>query len=210
MTNMFGDRKKSWNCWSLCGLIDLVSIKTQIISDQNSWTTKMVVVGSRFILKKIGEEQTELFLAINYETNREVVMESVDLIFHVVLLARSIGLNLNNIIWLIDCVNTEAPTQHSMEQPNLLIRNKSNYGIDYPLSTNKIQGNKPYNVIFGRLNSSILNLFMIIIGLGTNGCQYHDMLNTLFLDILQNIITLIYSRGIKYSEIINEVINRTG
>lgn len=58
----------------------------------------MVVVGSRFILKKIGEEQTELFLAINYETNREVVMESVDLIFHVVLLARSIGLNLNNII----------------------------------------------------------------------------------------------------------------
>ncbi|KON71484.1 Phosphoribosyl-AMP cyclohydrolase [Candidatus Hodgkinia cicadicola] len=208
MANMFGGRKKSWNCWSLCSLINLVSIKTQIISDQNSWTTKMVVVGPRFILKKIGEEQTELLLAANYETNHEVVMESVDLIFHVVLLARSIGLNLNNIMWLIDCVNTEAPTQYPLEQPNLLRGNKSNYGIDYPLPTNNIQSNKPYNVVFSRLNSSILNLFMVIIGLGTNGCRYYDILNMLFLDVLQNIITLIYNRGIKYSEITNEVINR--
>ena len=49
---------------------------------------------------------------------------------------------------------------------------------------------------------------MVITKLGTNGCRYHNVLNMLFLDVLQNIITLIYNRGIKYSEIINEVINR--
>ncbi|PIM96035.1 Phosphoribosyl-AMP cyclohydrolase [Candidatus Hodgkinia cicadicola] len=209
MDNVFAGGMRSWNCWNLYELIDLVSIKSQIISDQNSWTTKMVVAGPKLILKKIGEEQTELFLALNYETNREVVMESVDLIFHVVLLARRIGLNLNNIMRLIGYVNTKTSTQHPIKRPNLLRVNKPNYGMNYPLLIHNIRRIKQCNVLFDRLNSSILNLFMVVVGLGTNGCRYHDVLNMLFFDVLRNIITLICNRNIKYSEVVNEVINRT-
>ncbi|PIM96939.1 Phosphoribosyl-AMP cyclohydrolase [Candidatus Hodgkinia cicadicola] len=210
MDNMFVGKRRSWNYWYLYDLMNLVAIKSQILSDQNSWISKMLVAGPKLILKKIGQEQTELFLAINYEANHEVVMESVDLIFHVVLLARSIGFNLNNVIRLINHFNTETPTQHPMKRPNLLRINRPNYGMHYPLLTPNIWKIKQYNVIFGRLNNSILNLFMVVVGLGTRGYWYYNGLSTLFFDVLQNIITLIRSRNIRYLELINEVINRTG
>ncbi len=170
----------------------------------------MLLAGPRLILKKIGEEQTELFLAVNYETNREVVMESIDLVFHVVLLARSIGLNLNNIIRLIDRFNTETPTQHPMNRPNLLRINRPNYGMYYPLLTHNIQRINQCNVIFGRLNSSILNLFMVVVGLGKRGWRYYNVLTMLFFEVLQNIITLMRYRNIGCLELFNEVNNRAG
>ncbi|PIM95136.1 Phosphoribosyl-AMP cyclohydrolase [Candidatus Hodgkinia cicadicola] len=210
MDNMFGGRRRYWNCWYLYDLMHLVAIKSQILSDRNSWTTKMLLAGPRLILKKIGEEQTELFLAVNYETNREVVMESIDLVFHVVLLARSIGLNLNNIIRLIDRFNTETPTQHPMNRPNLLRINRPNYGMYYPLLTHNIQRINQCNVIFGRLNSSILNLFMVVVGLGKRGWRYYNVLTMLFFEVLQNIITLMRYRNIGCLELFNEVNNRAG
>ncbi|WP_146657092.1 hypothetical protein [Candidatus Hodgkinia cicadicola] len=110
---------------------------------------------------------------------------------------------------MIGCVNTETSTQHPMKWSNLLRVNKSNYIMNYSLSINNIRRIKHCNVIFDRLNSSILNLFMVVVGFETNGYRYHNVLNVLFFDVLQNVITLICSRNIKYSEVVDEVINRT-
>lgn len=59
---------------------------------------KLLVAGPRFILKQIKEKQMKLVLAVNFQANREVVMKSVDLVLQVFLLARSIGLNIDNVI----------------------------------------------------------------------------------------------------------------
>ncbi len=44
----------------------------------------------------------ELTLAVNFQVNRKIIIESIDLILQVFLLARRIGLNINNVIRLID------------------------------------------------------------------------------------------------------------
>ncbi len=89
----------------------LVCIKSQIISDQNQLTTDLLTTRPRYIFKRIKEEQTELTFTINFQADREAIIESVDLIHQVFLLARSIGLNINNVIRLIDYRLIEALTQ---------------------------------------------------------------------------------------------------
>ncbi len=89
----------------------LVCIKSQIISNQNQLTTDLLTTRPRYIFKRIKEEQTELTFTINFQADREAVIESVDLIHQVLLLARSIGLNINNVIRLIDYRLIEALTQ---------------------------------------------------------------------------------------------------
>lgn len=99
------------------------------ISDWNTWTTELLTTGPIFTLKQIRHEQMELTLAVNFQTNREVVMEFVALIFQVFLLARRIGLNINNVIRLIDYWNTVATTQRCDKWSNLLKVN----GLDYAI-----------------------------------------------------------------------------
>ncbi|PIM96277.1 Phosphoribosyl-AMP cyclohydrolase [Candidatus Hodgkinia cicadicola] len=204
-------RKGSWrscNCSGLYRLANLVCIKSQILLDQTLWTTKLLTTRPRFILKRIKEEQMKLILAVNYNVNRRVVMKSVDLIFQVFLLARSIGLNINNIIRLINYWNIVAITQHYDKWSSLLRTNKLKFNMNYQFSINNIRSNKLDNIILNGLNNLISDLFNVIFKLGLDGYRYHNKLITLFYNILQNVIALICNRGIKCSVMFNEVINK--
>ncbi len=100
--NVRGRYWRPWNYLVLYRLMWLVCIKSQIISNQNPLTTDLLTTRPKLILRRIKEEQTELTLAIRFQVDCEIVMESVDLIHQVLLLARSIGLNINNVIRFID------------------------------------------------------------------------------------------------------------
>lgn len=176
--------------------------------DQTLWTTKLLTTRPRFILKRIKEEQMKLILAVNYNVNHRVVMKSVDLIFQVFLLARSIGLNINNIIRLINYWNIVAITQHYDKWSSLLRTNKLNFNMNYQFSINNTRSNKLDNIILNGLNNLISDLFNVIFKLGLDGYRYHNKLITLFYNILQNVIALICNRGIKCSVMFNEVINK--
>ncbi|PIM95476.1 Phosphoribosyl-ATP pyrophosphatase [Candidatus Hodgkinia cicadicola] len=204
-------RRKSWKPWCYWGLyelMELVCIKSQIISNQNQSTTDLFTTRQKHIFKRIKEEQTELTFTINFQADREAIIESVDLIHQVFLLARSIGLNINNIIRLIDYRYIEALTQCYKKWPNLSRINKSNYTMGYRLSMNNFWSNKLDNITLDRLNDSISNLSMFITKFRPDGYRYYDILEILFFNILQNIITLIYNRDIKYSITINKAINK--
>ncbi|PIM95438.1 Phosphoribosyl-ATP pyrophosphatase [Candidatus Hodgkinia cicadicola] len=199
---------KFWCCWGLYKLMRLVSIKSQIISDQNPLTTGLFITRPEIIFKRIKEEQIELTLTINFQADREVVMESIDLIHKVFLLARSIGFNINNVIRLIDYKYIEVLVQRYKKRPNLSRINKFNYNMGYRLSMNNFRSNELDNIGLGWLNDSISNLSMFITKFRPGGYRYHNILEVLFFNVLQNIITLVCNRNIKYSMIINEAINK--
>ncbi|KON71460.1 Phosphoribosyl-AMP cyclohydrolase [Candidatus Hodgkinia cicadicola] len=197
-----------WCCWGLYKLMRLVSIKSQIISDQNPLTTGLFISRPEIIFKRIKEEQIELTLTINFQADREVVMESVDLIHQVFLLARSIGFNINNVIRLIDYKYIEVMVQRYKKRPNLSRINKFNYNMNYRLSMNNFRSNELDNITLGQLNDSISNLSIFITKFRPGSYRYHNILEILFFNILQNIITLVCNRNIRYSVLINKAINR--
>ncbi len=204
-------RKRSWRSWcywSLYRLTEIVCIKSQLILDQNSLITELLTTRPKFILKRIKEDRTELTFAVNFQVDYRVVMKSIDLTLQVFLLARSIGLNIDNVIKQITYNNIEELTQRYRKRPTMLRINRFNYNRDYRLSMNSFRNNELDNIILSRLNNSILNLSIFITKLGTNDYRYQKVIDMLFSNILQNIITLIYNSNIKYSEIINDVINK--
>ncbi|PIM95072.1 Phosphoribosyl-AMP cyclohydrolase [Candidatus Hodgkinia cicadicola] len=206
--NIWGWHRRSYDYFGLYGLIDLVCFKAQTLSDRNSWITKLLAAKPRVIFKRIKEEQVELTLAVNFQVNHAVVMESIDLMLRVIILARSIGLNINNVVRLIDYWNIVASTQRFNKWSNFSRSTKSNYNRNYRLSMNKFRSNKLDNITLSRLNNSISNLFVIITKLGTNNYRYKNILIDIFYNILSNIITLICNRGVKYSMMISETIDK--
>ncbi len=73
---------------------------------------------------------------------------------------------------------------------------------------NNFRSNRLDNITLSRLNNSISNLFMVITNLRTGSYRYRNILNGLFYNVLYNIITLICNRSIKYSMVINEIIDK--
>ncbi|PIM96162.1 Phosphoribosyl-ATP pyrophosphatase [Candidatus Hodgkinia cicadicola] len=211
MDNMFGGRRRYWRSYDYVGLyslIDLVCFKAQTISDQNSWITRLIAARPKVIFKRIKEEQVELTLAVNFQVNHVVIIESIDLMLRVIILARSIGLNINKVARLINYWNIVALTQRFNKWSNVLRSNRSNYNINYRLSMNKFRSNKLDNITLSKLNNSISNLFIVVTKLGISSYRYNNILIDLFYNILYNIITLICNRNIKYSLMIDEIIDK--
>lgn len=79
---------------------DMLSRLEQIVRDRDetrpegSYTTYLLEKGLDKILKKIGEEATEVVVAAKNEDNEELRNESADLLFHLVVLLRARGLPL--------------------------------------------------------------------------------------------------------------------
>ena len=54
--------------------------------DDNSYTSSLMLKGIDKILKKIGEEATEVVIAAKEGKNNEIVYETTDLIFHLLVM----------------------------------------------------------------------------------------------------------------------------
>jgi phosphoribosyl-ATP pyrophosphohydrolase/phosphoribosyl-AMP cyclohydrolase len=62
-----------------------------------SYTAELFAAGPSRIAQKVGEEGVELVLASTSGTRQEVVSEAADLVYHMLVLLRSHGLNLADI-----------------------------------------------------------------------------------------------------------------
>ncbi len=67
------------------------------LSADSSYTAKLFTKGKVKIANKVGEEATELISAFLAETNREIVEESADLIYHLLVLLEFSGLNMDDV-----------------------------------------------------------------------------------------------------------------
>ena len=72
----------------------LVDVSGKIDSDPNtSYTAKLLAAGPAYCAKKLGEEGVELALAIAGGTKEEVTNEAADLLFHMAVALKSVGVS---------------------------------------------------------------------------------------------------------------------
>jgi phosphoribosyl-AMP cyclohydrolase / phosphoribosyl-ATP pyrophosphohydrolase len=78
----------------------LEHIVAQRIADrpEGSYTAKLLDLGMTRIAQKVGEEGLELALAAVAQSDREVIREAADLLFHTVLLLKAKGLSLAQVV----------------------------------------------------------------------------------------------------------------
>lgn len=78
------------------GLIDLIeSRKTE--KKEGSYTTYLFEKGIDKILKKVGEESTEVIIAAKSDDKKETIYEIADLAYHVMVLMIEMGISLEDI-----------------------------------------------------------------------------------------------------------------
>ena len=89
---MSGERQP----FSYEGLLELIKgRKTE--KKEGSYTTYLFEKGLDKILKKIGEESTEVIIAAKAEDKNETVYEIADLIYHIMVLMAEMGISLDEI-----------------------------------------------------------------------------------------------------------------
>ena len=82
--------------FSLQGLAELLQGRKEQMPE-NSYTTYLFQKGLDKILKKVGEESTEVIIAAKAEDKRETVYEIADLAYHVMVLMTEAGISVEDI-----------------------------------------------------------------------------------------------------------------
>jgi phosphoribosyl-AMP cyclohydrolase / phosphoribosyl-ATP pyrophosphohydrolase len=70
---------------------------------EGSYTAKLLDLGMTRMAQKVGEEGLELALAAVAQSDREVIGEAADLLFHTVLLLKAKGLSLAQVVGELRC-----------------------------------------------------------------------------------------------------------
>ena len=82
--------------FSLQGLMDLL-VGRKIEKKEGSYTTYLFEKGIDKILKKVGEENTEVIIAAKADDKKETVYEIADLCYHVMVLMVEMGISIEDI-----------------------------------------------------------------------------------------------------------------
>ena len=82
--------------FSLEGLMDLLKGRKETLPE-GSYTTYLFQKGLDKILKKVGEESTEVIIAGKAEDKRETVYEIADLAYHIMVLMTEMGISLEDV-----------------------------------------------------------------------------------------------------------------
>ena len=84
------------NAFSLEALMDML-VGRKVEKKEGSYTTYLFEKGLDKILKKVGEECTEVIIAGKAEDKRETIYEIADLTYHVLVLMIELGISLEDI-----------------------------------------------------------------------------------------------------------------
>lgn len=84
------------NDWTYQGLMDLIEGR-KTNPQEGSYTTYLFNKGLDKILKKVGEESTEVIIAAKAEDKKETIYEISDLAYHVMVLMVEAGISLDDI-----------------------------------------------------------------------------------------------------------------
>ena len=83
--------------FSMEGLMELIEGR-KINKKEGSYTTYLFDKGLDKILKKVGEESTEVIIAAKAEDKRDTIYEIADLTYHVMVLMTQMGISLDEIM----------------------------------------------------------------------------------------------------------------
>ncbi|MGN0169321.1 MAG: bifunctional phosphoribosyl-AMP cyclohydrolase/phosphoribosyl-ATP diphosphatase HisIE [Lachnospiraceae bacterium] len=93
--------------FSLEGLMELINGR-RVDKKEGSYTTYLFEKGLDKILKKVGEESTEVIIAAKSDDKKETVYEIADLVYHVMVLMIQMGISL-------DDINAELASRHVID-----------------------------------------------------------------------------------------------
>ncbi|WJH41672.1 phosphoribosyl-ATP diphosphatase [Aliirhizobium terrae] len=81
-------------------LNDLEKIVAQraAASPEESWTAKLVAAGQTKAAKKLGEEAVETVIAAVAQERKELVSESADLVYHLLVVLKIAGIPLQDVV----------------------------------------------------------------------------------------------------------------
>ncbi|MEP0861941.1 MAG: bifunctional phosphoribosyl-AMP cyclohydrolase/phosphoribosyl-ATP diphosphatase HisIE [Ignavibacterium sp.] len=65
---------------------------------EESYTTELFKSGSDRIIQKVGEEATEVIIAAKNKSRREIIYESADLLYHLIVMLQDNDINLSDVI----------------------------------------------------------------------------------------------------------------
>lgn len=65
---------------------------------EGSYTTELFKSGSDRIIQKVGEEATEVIIAAKNKSRREIIYESADLLFHLMVMLADNEINLTDVV----------------------------------------------------------------------------------------------------------------
>lgn len=85
------------NDFSVSGLMELIKGRKDF-PKEGSYTSYLFEKGLDKILKKVGEEATEVIIAAKAEDKKETVYEIADLVYHVIVLMTEAGISMEDII----------------------------------------------------------------------------------------------------------------
>ena len=78
-------------------LNDLVK-QRKIELPENSYTTKLFKEGSDRIIQKVGEESVEVVIAAKNKSRKEIIYESADLLFHLLVMLTDNNIELKDVV----------------------------------------------------------------------------------------------------------------
>lgn len=88
--------KEDYNEFSMDSLMEMIKGR-KVEKKEGSYTTYLFDKGMDKILKKIGEESTEVIIAAKSDDKKETVYEIADLAYHVMVLMVEVGISLDDI-----------------------------------------------------------------------------------------------------------------
>lgn len=91
----FGVEKENYNF--LKYLDELIKDRKQKLPE-NSYTTQLFKQGENRIIQKVGEEAVETIIAAKNNNREEIINESADLIFHLLVMLNEKNISLNEVI----------------------------------------------------------------------------------------------------------------
>tara|TARA_R110002020_G_scaffold76944_3_gene194641 strand:- start:2150 stop:2470 length:321 start_codon:yes stop_codon:yes gene_type:complete len=83
--------------FSLADLEQIVATRAQASPDQ-SWTAKLVAAGQTKAAKKLGEEAVETVIAAVSQEPADLVSESADLLYHLMVVLKIAGIPLQDVM----------------------------------------------------------------------------------------------------------------
>lgn len=98
----FGDAPWTAGRHSFLGTLEAIISARLEGSDASSYTRKLVAEGPRRVAQKVGEEGVEVALAAVMQGDEELLGESADLLFHLMVLLQSRGLSLADVVHTLE------------------------------------------------------------------------------------------------------------
>ncbi|MCF6369066.1 phosphoribosyl-ATP diphosphatase [Rhizobium halophilum] len=83
--------------FSLSDLEHIVATRAQAAPEE-SWTAKLVAAGQTKAAKKLGEEAVETVIAAIAEDRKDLVAESADLLYHLMVVLNIAGIPLKDVL----------------------------------------------------------------------------------------------------------------